>query len=81
MGAPIEEKETYFPEQLSYLYDAFKSIKFSRVPNDDRFSLVSRGSIGYNEIKYYSELTGLDFEAWEVDALMSLESIFERAAQ
>lgn len=79
MGAEIPEQEAKIPEQLRYLFDLFKAIKFSRVPNEDAFSLVSRGSISYNEIEHHSKLTGLTFESWEVDALLSLDCIFERA--
>ena len=55
-------------------------IRFSRVPNDEGFSLVARESLNYQSIDIYSRNTGLDFEAWEVDTLMNLDSIFEGAA-
>lgn len=79
MGADVPAQQEEMPEQLRYLFDLFKSIKFSKIPNDDGFSLVSRGSISYNEIDYYSKMSGLAFELWEVDALLSLDCIFERA--
>lgn len=80
MGADIPEDENEIPAQLIYLYDIFKSIRFSRIPNGDGFSLMARDSIGYNEIDFYSKLSGLDFEMWEVDILLSLNAIFDRAA-
>ena len=79
MGADIPESEYDIPEQLRYLFEIFKNVKFSKVPNDDGFSLVSRGSISYNEVNNYSRLSGLNFEHWEVDALLSLDAIFEKA--
>jgi hypothetical protein len=79
MGADVPAQEAEMPEQLRYLFDLFKSIKFSRIPNEDGFSLVSRGSISYNEVDYYSKMTGLTLEMWEVDGLLSLDCIFERA--
>lgn len=80
MGADIPENETELPEQLIYLYNIFKSIRFSRIPNEEGFSLMARESIGYNEIDFYSKNSGLDFEMWEIDALLSLNAIFDKAA-
>lgn len=80
MGAELPEQQEELPQQVAYLFDTFKKIKFARIPNDDNgFSLASKGEISYNEINIYSKLTGLEFEAFEVEALLSLEAIFERA--
>ena len=79
MGAEVPEDDNEIPVQLAYLYGLFKSIKFAKIPNDDGFSLASKGQISYNEVKIYSELTGLELEAFEVDVILSLEAIFERA--
>lgn len=80
MGAQIPEDEAKIPAQLNYLYGIFKEIRFSRIPNNDSFSLMARESIGYSEVDYYSKISGLDFEKWEVDVLLSLNAIFDKAA-
>ena len=81
MGAEVPENKDEIPEELKYLYDAFMSVRFSRIPSGDGFSLMARDSIGYNDIEFYSKHSGLDFELWEIDSLLSLNAIFDKASQ
>ena len=79
MGANVPEDTNDIPRQLSYLYNLFKKMRFSRIPNDDVFSLVAREPLTYAHIDFYSKSSGLDFEMWEINTIMSLDSIFKRA--
>ena len=81
MGADIPESEDEIPEELKYLYEVFMGVRFSRIPSDNGFSLMARESIGYNEIEFYSKHSGVDLELWEIDALLSLNAIFDKASQ
>jgi hypothetical protein len=78
MGAKVPEDEYELPLELKYLYDAFMSVRFSRIPNGDNFSLMARDSLSYSDIHYNSILTGLEFEKFEVDAIMSMSAIFDK---
>lgn len=80
MGAPVEDSGVEIPKQLNYLYDIYLRLRFSRVPNDDGFSLVSREPLTFSHLDYYSRNSGLDFMQWEIDCIMSLDSIFERCS-
>jgi hypothetical protein len=81
MGADIQSDESEMPESLRYLFDVFMKLKFSRVPNEDGVLLVAREVLDCHHIDFYSKHTGLDFEWWEVEAILSLDAIFERSAR
>lgn len=78
MGAPIPEDDHTLPEQVRYLFDLFMQLRFSRIPNDDGFSLMARESLRFSDIHYNSQLTGLKLERHEIEAIMSLNSIFDK---
>jgi hypothetical protein len=78
MGAIVDEPVNVIPEQVRYLFDLFMQLRFSRIPNDDGFGLMARGSLSFSDIHYNSQLTGLELEKYEVDALMSLNAIFDK---
>ena len=83
MGADIPESEIKIPEQLRYLYDVFLSIRFSKVPSnteENQFSLMARDSLTYQDIDIYSKTSGLMLELYEIETLLSLSSIFDRAS-
>lgn len=93
MGAPIPHQEsTEIPKELSYLHDTYKQAKFSRIPNPEfdpaennpelikpAFLLIPREMLNYQELESFNKLSGLDLEAWEIDAMLSIDSIFERS--
>ena len=81
MGAEIQEDEHELPTELRYLYDVFMGVRFSRIPTDNGFSLMARDSLSYNDIDFYSKRSGFDFELWEVDAILSLNAIFDKVSQ
>ena len=78
MGAHIEDSEIEMPEQLRYLYDIFMDLRFNTVPSDDGFKLMASDGLSYSEIHYNSLLTGLELEKWEVKALLSMSTIFDK---
>ena len=78
MGAIIETDDLEMPEQLRYLYDLFMSIRFTRIPSEDEFKLMARESLTFSDIHYNSLLTGLELERFEVDAILSMNSIFDK---
>ena len=78
MGFDIKSDTKEKPAQLSYLYDIYFNLRFSRIPKGDTFSLMAREPLTFQHIEFYSKNTGLDFEQWEIDCIMSLDSIFER---
>lgn len=79
MGAYIEESKNEMPEQLRYLYDIYMELRFARVPNNDTFSLLAKQPLTTHDLDFYSRTSGLDFERWEINCIMSLDSIFERS--
>ena len=79
MGANIPESTSKMPEQLRYLYDIYMDLRFARIPNNDTFSLVAKQPLTTRDIEFYTRTTGLDFERFEINAIMSLDSIFERS--
>jgi len=79
MGADIPEDDVELPAQLSYLHDMFYGLRFDRIPNDDgEFSLMAKSDLSYSDIHYNSLLTGLELEPWEVSAILSMNSIFNK---
>ena len=78
MGAPIEDSEIELPEQLRYLYDLFMDIRFNQVPTDDGFKLMPCEGLSYSDIYYNSLLTGLELHKWEINAMLSMSSIFDK---
>lgn len=79
MGVALPQQKCEMPKQLSYLFDIYMSMRFSKVPNDEGFSLMAKDKITNYDIAFYSKNSGLDFELWEIDALMSLDATFEKA--
>lgn len=79
MGVDIPESKAEMPMQLRYLYDIYMELRFSRVPNDNGFSLVAREPLTTHDIDFYSRTSGLDFDRWEINSILSLDSIFERS--
>lgn len=79
MGAELPEQKNNIPTQLAYLYDTYLDMRFSKVPKDDGFSLLAKERLTNYDVGFYSNNSGLDFELWEINAIMSLDSIFERA--
>ena len=78
MGADIPEDDAKMPEQLRYLYDLFMGLRFNRIPSDDGFSLMAKNDLSYSDIYHNSLLTGLELHKWEVDAILSMNSIFDK---
>lgn len=78
MGAIVDEESTTMPEQLRYLYDLFMGLRFDRIPIDDGFSLMAKSNLTYSDIYHNSLLTGLELHKWEVDAILSMNSIFDK---
>jgi|LGOV01.1.fsa_nt_gb hypothetical protein len=76
MGALPEEKEPELDFSLTYLVNIFKTMKFSRIRNDDGFLLIARDVIKWNDINAYSELSGYTFAPWEAETIMSIDGIF-----
>lgn len=78
MGAIPDEEDVYFPEQLRYLYDLFMGLRFNRIPVDDGFKLMASKSLSYSDIHYNSKLTGLELEPFEIETILSLNTIFDK---
>ena len=83
MGAMVDEGELEIPPQLTYLYDLFMGLRFSRIPNNDEsvdaeFSLIAKDSLSYSDIHYNSLLTGLELNNWEIDCINSMNAIFDK---
>ena len=80
MGAITDDDQGQeMPEQLRYLYDLFMGLRFNRIPNDDdTFSLMAKNDLSYSDIYHNSLLTGLELHKYEVDVIMSLNSIFDK---
>ena len=83
MGAIIDDSELQIPSQLVYLYDLFMGLRFTSIPNNDEsidaeFSLMAKESLTYSDIYHESLLTGLELHKWEIDAILSMNSIFDK---
>lgn len=79
MGEIDRDEAVEFPFELGYIYDAFRKVRFSKVPKDDGFALYPRDSFSFAEIEAYNRMSGLDLQPWEIDAMMSINGIYERS--
>ena len=78
MGAPVPEQEKIeLPSAVAYLMQAYKQIRFSRIPKDNGYLLSPRDVLKYSDIEAYNNLSGLNLKPWECDAIMSIDGIFE----
>jgi hypothetical protein len=60
-AVPELENAPKMPERLGYLWGAY-------------IEIVNAGwSLGFSEIKAWSEMAGIEFKGWEVGALIKLE--------
>lgn len=66
------------PLDLKYLYDAYKDVKFSRIENDGVTTLYPRDELTFESVDTYGRISGLNFELWEVSALMSIDGTFNK---
>lgn len=80
MGADIKSEERPIPESLRYLFDIFMKLKFSEIPKDGGVVLVARDVLDCHQIDHYSHCTGLNFDWWEAQAILQLDTVFERAS-
>lgn len=78
MGAPVpEEKKVDLNPSVAHIMQAYKQIRFSRIPKDNGYLLSPRGVLKYSDIEAFNNLSGLQLEPWEIDAIMSIDGIFE----
>lgn len=78
MGFKVDKKQSECPEDLWYLYDLFKKIRFSIVPNDNKLSLIQREPLTYAVINSYTTNIGFNLEGWEIDVLLRIDSVLNR---
>lgn len=81
MGADIPEPETTEPPiELMYLIDMHTQLRFSSVKIKETHKQIPRDSLNYSEIDSYCRVSGLNLHDFEIDAILSIDSIFDRAA-
>lgn len=81
MGADIPNDSVDFPQELNHLWEMHREIRFSSVVNDDGdMALSPRDSITLPLLMAYSDFTGLNLNKTEINAIMSIDSIFDRLA-
>ena len=78
MGANIPEKQAELPISIAYLWELHKSIRFSSIPSDNNHSLMPRETLTCAEISSYLEQCGLELNRCEFDAILAIDSIFEK---
>lgn len=69
------------PQDLLYLYDMFINMRFSLVFNGDDRQLQPRQPLTNYDINSYDNSNGLGLQAWEVDAMFSLDATYNRATK
>lgn len=88
MGAMKAPEKPQLPDELAYLYDTYRSLKFFRVKNESHdpqdktspaFKLIPRGMVEYNELESFCNLSGLNLQPWEVETIMNIDGIFENS--
>lgn len=67
------------PDELTYLYEIYREIKFARIHKDERFLLVPRKMLNYQELDSFSKLSGFSLSSWEVSTIMNIDGIFEHS--
>ena len=79
MGADIPDNSVSLPDSLGYLWDLHREIRFSLVLNEDgEKALSQRESITLPSLMAYSDFMGLTLTKIEINAIMSIDSIFDR---
>jgi len=79
MGAMKAPEPIECPVELSYLYDSYRQVKFSKIPNDDGFLLIPRSVLNYEALEAYSRVSELNLQHWEIETMICIDSIFERS--
>lgn len=88
MGAMNPIVKPSLPEDIAYLYDQYRELKFSRVKDSNhdygdnepiRYKLMVRDVLKWSEIESYSNLTGFRFKPWEVRVLMKIDGVFQHS--
>lgn len=88
MGVIEDEPKPEPPHQLLYISEIYRELKFRRSKNRDydskddespMFMLHSKGPLSWDSIESYSSLSGLNLEAWEINLILNIDSIFESA--
>lgn len=79
MGAMEAPTLAKCPDEMLYLHSTYRQVKFSRVPNEDAFLLIAREVLNYMTLETYSRISGMQLEHWEIEAILCIDSIFERS--
>ena len=79
MGAMKAPEPIELPPELSYLYEAYRQVKFSKIPNEEGFLLIPRSLLNYVDLEAYSRVSELNLEHWEIETMICIDSIFERS--
>ena len=79
LGIDLGGEEVEPPQDLMYLYDMFFSMRFSLVFNGDDRQLQPRQPLTNYDINSYDSNNNLDLQAWEIDAIFSLDATYNRA--
>ena len=88
MGAMPKPDAVELPISISYLYDAYRQVKFSRILNanydiDDaqspKFLLIARTVLNYIELEAYSRVSEMNLQHWEIETMLSIDGIFEHS--
>lgn len=79
MGAEIPDNSVEFPDDMQYLWDMHREARFSCVINDDgEKALSARESLSLSSLISYSDFVGVSLNKNEINAIMSIDSIFDR---
>jgi len=84
MGADIPDDSVDIPVAVSYLWELHRDIRFSLVKDvrdDISVNVLSpRDSLTLGGVIQYVNYMGLDLNKTEMNAIMSLDSIYDRYA-
>ena len=78
MGANIPSDTPEMPESIAYVWELHRSIRFSVIPSDDKYSLMPREPLTCMELSCYLDRAGLDLDRQEFDAILAIDAIFEK---
>jgi len=78
MGAKIPSDTPLLPGSIAYIWELHKSVRFSLILADDKYSLMPREPINARELECYLGQAGLELNRVEFDAILAIDATYEK---
>ena len=66
------------PKKLAYIFSLFKELRFSRTPPNN---LQPRSALTFADLNAYQQLTNFNLSSLEIDTILSIDAIFNKASE